>query len=352
MPTISRIQTSQAAVAQPTSTHDGYAIPEGNTVPPGFQNPHLPDTVPGSLGLYVAGTAGDDQLFGSDYADSIFGFAGNNSLRAGAGNDFLSGGDGDDFIDDGEGDDTVDGGNGNDFFLNGQGVDTFFGGSGSDTLSFASFMRRGGGITVDLTAGFSTTGDTFTSIENLIGSSLSDVLDGDAVANRLDGGDGDDWLLGQAGNDTLLGGLGADNLEGGDGNDVIQGGAGADRLTGGLGEDKFIVTPGSDGSIDVFTDVLLGTDKIFLSGFEGNPFGSDGILAVGVLRGDGGFPHFSNDDPATDRVVFDIFTQTLYEVGPVIIAGGHVQDMNEVALAKIIFEPGGTGGFADSFFVM
>ncbi len=213
-------------------------------------------------------------------------------------------------------------------------------------------MRRGGGITVDLTAGFSTTGDTFTSIENLIGSSLSDVLNGDAVANRLDGGDGDDWLLGQAGNDTLLGGLGADNLEGGDGNDVMQGGAGADRLTGGLGEDKFIVTPESDGSIDVFTDVLLGTDKIFLSGFEGNPFGSDGVLAVGVLRGDGGFPHFSNYDPATDRVVFDIFTQTLYEVGPVIIAGGHVQDMNEVALAKIIFEPGGTGGFADSFFVM
>ncbi len=80
MPTISRTQTSQAAVAQPTSTHDGYTIPEGNTVPPGFQNPHLPDTVPGSLGLYVAGTAGDDQLFGSDYADSIFGFAGNDSL--------------------------------------------------------------------------------------------------------------------------------------------------------------------------------------------------------------------------------------------------------------------------------
>ena len=85
MPTIRRTQTSRADVAQPTSTHDGYTTPEGNTVPPGFQSPHLPDTVPGSLGLYVAGTAGDDQLFGSDYADSIFGFAGNDSLRAGAG---------------------------------------------------------------------------------------------------------------------------------------------------------------------------------------------------------------------------------------------------------------------------
>ena len=40
----------------------------------------------GFVKQFEAGTAGDDQLFGSDYADSIFGFAGNDSLRGGAGN--------------------------------------------------------------------------------------------------------------------------------------------------------------------------------------------------------------------------------------------------------------------------
>ena len=55
-------------------------------------------------------------------------------------------------------------------------------------------------------------GDTFTSIENLIGSDHNDTLQADAGANRLDGGLGDDSLVAADGEDTLTGGAGNDIL--------------------------------------------------------------------------------------------------------------------------------------------
>jgi Ca2+-binding RTX toxin-like protein len=63
-------------------------------------------------------------------------------------------------------------------------------------------------------------GDTFTSIENVVGSAFEDVLLGDAGNNTLFGLDGVDLLGGQGGDDILVGGAGADVLDGGFGADV------------------------------------------------------------------------------------------------------------------------------------
>jgi Ca2+-binding RTX toxin-like protein len=53
-------------------------------------------------------------------------------------------------------------------------------------------------------------GDKLTSIENVTGSSFSDLLSGDAGVNVLDGADGHDTLIGGNGSDTMTGGGGSD----------------------------------------------------------------------------------------------------------------------------------------------
>jgi Ca2+-binding RTX toxin-like protein len=122
----------------------------------------------------------------------------------------------------GSGDDAFLGGNGNDVFEGGKGADTMKGGGGSDTLSYASSAL---GVTVDLLAGTASggdaTGDTFDSIENLVGSNQGDFLTGDNNNNLLVGGGGADSLTGAGGDDVLEGGPGVNTLDGGPGNDTV-----------------------------------------------------------------------------------------------------------------------------------
>jgi serralysin len=72
-------------------------------------------------------------------------------------------------------------------------------------------------------------GDTYDSIEGVIGSLFGDHVSGDANPNDLAGLDGADVLAGLGGDD---------NLQGSDGDDVLGGGAGRDRLNGGAGTDR------------------------------------------------------------------------------------------------------------------
>jgi serralysin len=88
-----------------------------------------------------------------------------------------------------------------------------------------------------------------TIIENAIGGSARDLLQGNEYANRLEGRGGNDVLQGFEGNDTLIGGEGNDTLTGGAGNDV------------------FVFA--KDGSIDTITDFQSGADKIDLSKVAG-----------------------------------------------------------------------------------
>lgn len=94
--------------------------------------------------------------------------------------------------------------------------DSFIGGDGIDTVDYSSQLAA---VTVHLAdntaTGGGATGDTFASVENLIGGNSSDSLTGNGAANRLAGGAGTDTLDGRDGNDILIGGAGADILRGG-----------------------------------------------------------------------------------------------------------------------------------------
>lgn len=123
----------------------------------------------GNLTGHIEGTDGNDILVGTGEEDIIHGL------------------DGDDIIEGGAGQDQV------------------HGGLGRDTLSYAS---SNAGVTVNLatgaTSGGHALGDTFTSIENLIGSAYGDVLTGDEGDNVLQGGGLNDTIRGGGGIDTAV----------------------------------------------------------------------------------------------------------------------------------------------------
>ena len=101
------------------------------------------------------------------------------------------------------------------------GSDALNGGIGIDTASYAG---AGSSVFVFLANPAANTGeaagDTYSSIENLVGSAFGNSLNGNTGANKIVGGNGNDQLFGDTGNDTLEGGAGGDNLVGGDGIDT------------------------------------------------------------------------------------------------------------------------------------
>ncbi|MBE1293300.1 MAG: hypothetical protein GJ677_12490 [Rhodobacteraceae bacterium] len=185
------------------------------------------DTLIGSHGTnWLHASNGNDRLFGNGGADSIYG---------GAGNDSLEGNDDADRLYGGSGNDTLRGGDGNDYLRDDAGIDLFDGGSGNDTVAY---YGHGGGVSVNLLTGENSSGDTYISIENVLGSSrANDTLIGDHDANWLHGSNGEDRLFGNGGADTLYGGAGHDSMQGDDGIDRIYGGSGNDTMRGGAGDD-------------------------------------------------------------------------------------------------------------------
>ena len=150
--------------------------------------------------------------FGEQFADNIIGTSGNDSLSGTESADVLKGLAGDDVIFAFAGNDTIDGGSG---------ADTISGGTGADTITF---IESTASVTVDMSNGTAISSgetDSFTEIENIIGSTFSDSISGDGNSNILNGSSGADTLIGGAGDDTLIGGSGADNLQGGDGEDTV-----------------------------------------------------------------------------------------------------------------------------------
>ena len=229
-----------------------------------------------------------ENLIGSEHSDGLFGDDQDNWLAGNGGDDVLKGYGGADILDGGED------------------VDT------------ASYDESPSGVTVSLLAGFAkggdATGDTFSSIENLIGSDHVDSLEGDNGSNELRGSLGDDTLSGLGGtdylygdlhNDKLYGGDGNDQLFGGPGNDVLSGGAGNDTLTGGdpLGgtQDKFLFDTPLDAATNVDTitdfnspdDIFWLDSTIFTTLTSGNVISPDQFCIYdGTLDGD-------------DRIVYD-----------------------------------------------
>ena len=378
------------------------------------------DTVHGGLGNDIIsggsghdrlfGDDGDDTLLGGDGADRLYGGAGADNLSGGAGNDRFYGDAGADNIDGGVGFDTVYytsstsfvavnlagngsagdadgdtytsiervfgsdfndllsgdgannqlfGGTGDDMLSGGAGADVLNGGDGTDTASYESAFA---GVIASLDMPASNTndaaGDTYASIENLIGSAFDDSLTGDALDNVLTGGAGADILDGGVGTDTasyagatarvdlslatggtvgdaagdtfmsievvvgsdfdddISGTAGNDTLIGGAGNDDLTGGAGADELIGGAGYDRVFYDQASTGIVANMVNSALNTgdaagdtyDSIealygsqfndFMTGDSGNNrlvgFGGNDIL-VGARGNDSLFGGNGND---------------------------------------------------------
>lgn len=226
------------------------------------------------LGLpIVAASSTSDTLYGyNQFDDTLEGLAGDDVLFGLTGNDVLNGG---------AGADTLHGG---------AGADELNGGTAFDTASYEGAVNR---VNVSLLSGAASIahaqGDTFDSIEGLIGSAFGDDLRG---ANN------DNILFGENGNDTLIGFNGDDELFGGEGRDILNGGDGADIIDGGNGADQ-VRYNGSSVGVDV--DLGSGTasgghaEGDILSNIE-NLFGSN---HGDVLRGDSGnnriFGHTGDD---------------------------------------------------------
>ena len=164
------------------------------------------------------------------------------------------------------------GANGDDTLMGGAGADILVGANGHDTASYA---KAAGAVTASLIDAASNTGeaagDTYFTVENIIGSAFADTLTGDHFHNVLTGGAGADALDGDMGIDTasyatataglvvslatggtrtgdaagdtfisiedLEGSKFNDTLVGDAGNNVLTGNGGADILRGGAGID-------------------------------------------------------------------------------------------------------------------
>jgi Ca2+-binding RTX toxin-like protein len=226
------------------------------------------------------GGAGDDTVFGQGGDDLIIG--GRDSLasrdinntidvedledqtESDDGNDALYGGGGNDIILGGQGNDMLDGGDGNDTLSGQDGIDVFRGGAGVDTVDYSkeSPFQLLVNLATNVASGGTGSGDTFYSIENLIGS--DDRIDrfiGTSAANHFWGRGGGDYFNGGGGNDILDGGNDGDILYGEAGDDTIIGGAGQDYLDGGSGIDTVVYTGSTGGvTIDLANGTAIGGD--------------------------------------------------------------------------------------------
>ncbi len=174
---------------------------------------------------------------------------------------------------------------GNDILTGGTGGDNLQGGGGTDTASYATATA---GVAAIMQATGSNTGDaagdTYDSIENLIGSSFNDVLYGTTgIANVLSGGSGNDRLAGRGGADTFNGGVGIDTVSYDGSLSAVR----ADLLspatnTGNAAGNTYISIENLDGGS--FNDTLLGNDAANVirgSSFTALASGADYLLGRG-----------------------------------------------------------------------
>jgi VCBS repeat-containing protein len=271
-----------------------------NTIDAGWGN----DTITAGDGNdRVNAGAGNNVIDLGNGNNSLYAAWGNDTVHAGSGNDSIDVGDGNDTVFAGAGNDSIYAGGGDDTLIGGAGGDILNGGSGTDTVDFSASSE---GVNVYLGAGDGNgyggaggyglggdaQGDTYNSIENVIGSSHDDYVYGSAsgsvvdlgagndtfdntevqwvsAADTVDGGAGNDTIWTGNGNDVLEGGTGNDSLMGEAGNDTLIGGEGADYLNGGSGVDTVDYSASSEGV------------NVYLGAGDGNGYGGAGGYGTG-----------------------------------------------------------------------
>ena len=141
-------------------------------------------------------------------------------------------------------------------------IEQFLGSSGDDVFDFASTSHVLTNLTIvgddgnDLV--WSNAGD-----DNIQGGNGEDILDGGPGNDTISGGADNDTIYGGDGNDILTGDGGDDWLSGDAGDDSLNGGSGNDSLNGGDGNDTYVFSAG--GGSDVITETS-GVDTIHFSG--------------------------------------------------------------------------------------
>jgi Ca2+-binding RTX toxin-like protein len=215
-----------------------------------------------------------DGAIGSNFGDEIAGSTGQNKLWGGLGADSIEGRGGNDTLYGGGGNDRLDGGTENNTFHGGAGNDLLIGGAGLDLASYADATA---GVTVigmaSATGDASVGSDVLSSIDGFEGTSFADSVSATSGSETFYGGDGNDRLDAAAGIDTLYGGGGEDSLIGG---------AGADRLFGGAGNDTYFL----DDAGDVATDQAGGGSRDVVHAAFGVTLSSeiDGLILTGLAN--------------------------------------------------------------------
>ena len=326
----SGIRTDYSVVDNGDGTHTVTDMragsPDGTDVLTGIELLRFSDetmTIADAAARSFVGTPGTDTIDGTAFGDTAWGRDGSDAIAGGAGDDVLRGEAGDDLL------------------VGGAGADVLRGGAGNDTIDYSASMAGvdvfleatdAGGVwgepgTTNVAAGGrggDAQGDTYSSIETVVGSNHADRLfsaaggttahlgEGDDETDQVQGTSGNDAFYGEGGNDRLKGGAGDDLLDGGDGDDRLYGQDGDDMLVGGAGADTALywelssselgVVDNGDGTYaatDLRPGSPHGTDT--LSGIERFQF-SDGafdlaqMLAGGPTPGDDTLTGTAGDD--------------------------------------------------------
>lgn len=338
--------------------------------------------------LTLAGTDGDDVIYGYSANDLIEVLDGNDDVYAGDGNDTVRGGAGNDRLEGGAGNDQLEGGTGDDLLRGGDGFDILEGGAGADRLeggadedryrfgpnwgadvildtagsddrvifnevSFTNMLfRRDGSDLVVREQGTDNELRVLGHFSNVAGVAGANAMEWFYFYNgatglsmsyegtklmALQGTAQDDAIFGHADNDTIDSGAGNDYVEAAYGNDIVNGGDGNDVLNAGDGDDVLFGDAGDDVLHGVTGNNQLhggdGADTLY--GGDGNDllFGDAGndVLEGGygddILRGGEGDDVLRAGGGANNELYGEAGNDTLHGAG--LLDGGAGDDSLE-----------------------
>lgn len=331
-------------------------------------------------GLTIDGGKGNDEIYGTKFADTIKGGNGENELFGGAGDDKIYANTGNNLIEGNKGNDKIYCEKGNSeirFYLN-DGDDIVYSGKSHDTIAFedinineisfglnkkdlvinygnkgdsvtlSNYFKKNGNTSVktiytkdcasgvNLNLHMETANITINGLENkknkITGTFLSDTITGKNLNDTLNGGKGNDTIYGNSGNDNIKGGDGDDSLYGGANNDTINGGNGWDEIYGGRGNDKLYGEAGTNGfhfyNGDGNDTIYMGkgVDRIYLENSQTNAptyerSGNNLIINYGNNDSITVSNYFKSKNPSVKSINYNGITDNLSGNNGIIING-------------------------------